>query len=514
MCLELINLPTDTLVLLCQRILLGGEAYWLATTCRAFQKAMAAACAHLKLPLSSIAATACLTLRRLEIAMTLEPFQELVHANMKAAGCEARPRSLDLKWVWSPTGERVLAARAPPEVLDYAWAGWRLSTEPPNPGCFVVVAAAAGRVDLLREMDQSAVAQKLSPSLEARTLRARLTTSPDRLEEDARLDWVERALLMPALRSGDTGAIRWYYERMDRLCSGEACPVAMTEWRVALSRETGYNGTPRICALGRAAATGDDPYTALEFLHTWMWPRLGSRAPSTSMVTVVHIASAALLCAIDSTRGEAVGVWAWLKHAVPQGASDLFYAMSVVANVHVVPLYQQVWIARSAGVYEWISAQLCAPCGWMWTLFGTHAKFPGVSNRLRFAHMTLHNIFTRCEGEGAVDPEVAWNLDRDMFVKALSDALVWSTPEADWEADWEADPGAVAYATGLIKRDAAAFVTMAVTTVVRCARVSEALRVRMASLLASVVGARRAEEGTAPLAHAQCAELHHAGVTA
>ena len=119
----LLDLPDDALAALCERVVRNGEAHWCAVTCHTLRRAVLEACQKLKLPLSSMASTAYLTLRRLEQAMTLPRFRELVHANMNAtSAAAARPHSLDRKWVWSPAGECALAACAPPNVLDYAWA--------------------------------------------------------------------------------------------------------------------------------------------------------------------------------------------------------------------------------------------------------------------------------------------------------------------------------------------------------------------------------------------------------
>lgn len=536
--LTLVDLPMDTLVLLCEWAVRDGEAYWMAATCIALRQAVASACKRLGAPLCSRAATACLTLPRLETAMTLERFRELVHVDTNATSLEARPRSLDRKWVWSPAGERVLAALAPPWVLDYAWAGWRLSLEAWNPGCFLVSASAAGRVDLLREMDQSAKLQKLAPALEARTLQAKLTRSVSffwpatrRMKLPERLDWVESALLIPALRSGNTAAIRWYYERMDNLQGPLGGPDC--EWRQDLSRGVGQNGALRLGGLVRAAATGRDPYAALEFLSMWMWPRLGSRAPSSFSDALARIASDALRCALDSTRSETVGVWAWLQRAVPQGASDLFNIMRYVANVHVSPLYRRVWVVRNVDVYRWISERLDPPHGWMHALFGAppfghlggdfHADTGG-SHRLLFAHMTLVNIASRRDAEDVVDPEAVWDLDRDLAVQSLSDAFVYSVEgralakskcAVGQREKWQKEIVVIAIpcAVDLIKYDASSFVAMAVETATRIASIPVALRQDIVDMLATVVKDLSREAGGAKLlSRAQCAELQRVGI--
>ena len=289
----LTDLADDALAALCERVVRNGEAYWCAVTCHALRRAVLAACQKLKLPPSSMASTACLSLKRLEQAMTLPRFRELVHANMNAtSAASARPHSLDRKWVWSPAGERSLAARASPQVLDYAWAQWRLSLDPHNPGCFVTCVVAAGRVDLLKEMDRTAEEQGLDESHNWRTLRNKFNAigafpTGAHLARDATDPRLGRG------RAAGAGAAQRQVRRHRVVLRPHGDGRPREARRVAAGQGDAHAVALRARPLHAAKArcmrrsrgsrarrrSASDPYAMLGFLQTWMWPRLGSRAP-------------------------------------------------------------------------------------------------------------------------------------------------------------------------------------------------------------------------------------------
>ena len=431
----LLDLPDDALAALCERVVRNGEAHWCAVTCHTLRRAVLEACQKLKLPLSSMASTAYLTLRRLEQAMTLPRFRELVHANMNAtSAAAARPHSLDRKWVWSPAGECALAACAPPNVLDYAWTRWRLSTDPHNPGCFVSRAAAAGRVDLLKEMDRTAEEQGVDPSHNWRTLHfkfsaigAFLTGSYLRGMRQT-LEWVEDALMEPALRSGKTGAIEWYYERMEmgdvvKMGASPQPKEMLSLWRCALDRSGNGSMQAPLTRLARAAALGKNPYAMLNFLQTWMWPRLGSRAPMQCRRAHIAIAAATVLSLLDATNDEAAQGWRWLQSAWPLGIKMMLEVLSSESTTHVAPIMRGIFEVRNVKVYQWMSASL-DDGKWMHGLCGVNTSHR--SRRLRFAHATLGSIAKRRSEQDSVDPEAEWELDRALCVQALADAFAWA----------------------------------------------------------------------------------------
>ena len=464
----LADLCNDALSHVAERVVRAGEACWFASTCHAARQATRHACARLKLPLCTKAATACLTLRRLELAMTLPRFLELVHANMNATSASSRPHSLGRKWVWSPAGERVLAAGATPEVLDYAWAGWRLSLEPLNPGCFLVRAAAAGRVDLLKEMDRTAEEQALDPILSGRTLRHKLgliggfPTGAYPVGLGSTLEWVETALMEPALRGGKPDAIEWYYDRMemgDLMVLG-ASPHSL--WRTALdSRECATAQGP-LARLARAAALGKDPYAMLGFLQTWMWPRLGSRAPMQCRRAHIAIAGATIRSLVDATNDEAAQAWQWLQGAWPQGVRMMLEVLSSEGNVHVAPIARHIFEVRNVRVYQWMQARLEAG-KWMGGLCEVNNS--DRSRRLRFAHATLGAIAKRRTEQEKCNPHAAWELDRALCVQALTDACECSVrPDpgglahciALWDEQWQQTTGV--HADALLEHDPGALV--------------------------------------------------------
>ena len=440
--MRLPDLPVDVLSLVCERIVRSGEAFWFAATCRAARAAVGVACDRLHLPLCSKASTAFVSLERLELGMGLLALRKLVHANMNAASSGSRPTSLDRKYVWSPLGERVLAARAPATVLDYAWAGWRLSCDARNPGCFLAALCAAGRVDLLWEMDRPATEQGLNPARSGRTLHRRLDAlSVSTVRCDPLLQWVEDALMVPALTSGNTAAIRWYYDRMDQNPRGglnadqvdASAWIGAPLWRSAIGRQT--NDLPMVlvsCSdplqkLARAAALGNDPYTALQFLQLWMWPRMGSRAAQEQRRAALSVATAAVLCSLDSTRAQTAQAWQWLQSTAPQGAATLLELLRCEGNVHTGPLLVKIWLVRHVEVYRWMQARF-GPGQWLHDLAKTSLsnETTNGSMRLIFARDTLVAISQRRTDQQEYNPEASWELDRALCVLALTDALVWS----------------------------------------------------------------------------------------
>ena len=424
--LRLTDLNGDVLALVCERIVRAGEAFWFASTCRAARAATQRACNQLRLPLCTRAATAFTSVERLEMAMGLKPLRALVHANMNATNAStSRPASLHRKYVWSPAGERVLAAGATAKVLDYAWAGWRTSYEVRNPGCFLVAASAAGRADLLVEMDRHNVEiahARLGSGLCNRLDGALICGS------HMDIQWIEDGILVPALRSGNTAAIRWYYERSER--RSREIPSVATCFRAALDPKylPAQAGSCPLQRLSRAAALGRDPIAALNFLQTWMWPRFGSRAPSRAGAAAVKIAAAVLLSSLGSNQSETAQAWQWLEGFAPQGAHSMLEILSAEGNVHTGPLVRRIWEVRHVDVYRWMQDRF-GPQQWLHQLALTNLNNHPGDMRLAFAHLNLVAIKWRRTEQEKYDPEASWQLDRELCTLALADALVWSLSE-------------------------------------------------------------------------------------
>lgn len=433
----LTDLSEDALALVAARVVRDGEAFWMAILCRATWRAVRAACQSLKLPLVTRASTAFHSLARLHTIVGAERLLRVVHANMNASNVSARPHSLDRKLVWSPAGERVIVASASIEVLDYVWAGWRLSLEPLDPGCFIVRAASAGRVDLLREMNQHAEQQGLDPILNGRTLRARMRSVLGHFDDASfpsamtqAMQWAESALMEPALLSGNTAAIRWYYSELDSQPASE-CAVMYGGFRTALSRSGSVVEFEVMKRLAAAATRGADPYASLTFLSSWMWPRLGSRS-TLSGSHHLAVVGAVVLTALELTNNEAAQAWQWLQGAMPQGAKKMLHLLATEANLHVAPVMQHIWEVRNVEVYRWFRNRL-HPTGWLFELTTATFTLPHVADRSRamqFAHMTLGAIEKRSADQESSHPEAAWELDRALCVEATADVLImaWERP--------------------------------------------------------------------------------------
>ena len=284
-------------------------------------------------------------------------------------------------------------------------------------------------------MDRTAEEQGLDESHNWRTLRNKFNaigafpTGAHLAGMRQTLDWVEAALLEPALRSGKSDAIEWYYDRMEmsdlvRLGASPQVKEMHTLWRCALDRSTPQSSMHApLTRLARAAALGSDPYAMLGFLQTWMWPRLGSRAPMQCRRAAIAIAGAAVLSLLDATNNEAAQAWQWLQGAWPQGVDMMLHVLASEGNVHVAPVARNLFEVRNVKVYQWMQARLDEG-KWLHGLCGVNNN--DRSRRLRFAIATLNAIDKRRTEQEKYDPEATWELDRPLFVQALADAFAWA----------------------------------------------------------------------------------------
>ena len=484
------DLAEDELSAVAERLVRDGEAFWFAILCRATRTAVGQACDRLKLAMVSRAGTAFVSLARLRLATSLPKLREVVHANMEAEGLAARPHSMDRAYVWSPGGERALAVAASADVLDYAWSGWRLALEPFNPGCFVVQAAAAGRVDLLTEMAKSVDDQGIGDHMCHRVMRTRLlaagglrdnhggrelfgpesgvpkkrhtfvqTMHPTQERRVVQaLSWVERAIFCAAFKHGDHAAIKWYYAYMEEATATWSGGDLIDTWRTALARprndhepvyvptaDEGLDDLLPLQGLARAAAHGADSFASLTFLVTWMWPRFGSRSPhGPDRERATKIIACAVICSIlENVKDQCAETWQWLQGALPQGAYPSLMMLARDVDLHVAPLMLRLWEVRNARVYAWMQARV-GPGGWLHELAernlrasslasaGSILEREEVSSRLRLAHVNLKAVLKRRQeavkfnADVGRDEDFGWENERALVVAALTDAFCWA----------------------------------------------------------------------------------------
>lgn len=483
MAMPIVALTTDVLALVAEVVLRRGEALWLALTCRAFRIAMQNACEKVRLRMTSHASSAFVCIPRLEIAMGISHFRTLVHANVNASNVAARPRSMDTRWIWSPEGERALVAGARVADLDYLWRGWWKSIDALNPGCMLVAASATGRVDVLKAMDDDDMVVR-RPLINHRFTLPRLLNSV--ASTNNHLGMVALGIFLPALRAARFEAVHWYHDRQERYHNkmrgtGGLETVA---WRCALLDEGRH-----IVSHAKAAATAVDPYSSLNFLLTWMWPRFGSRAPRDS--PVLTIASAVLSEIVAGKHQGVAGAWSWLE-TVGRARNVMFHDLPTLlreqASLHLnAGLLSATFEPRHLEAYRWISRRLWEEPGWMRSAWvhvcngadnrASAVVEEGFSHRLRFALHTLRvTRLRRTEDFGWYFQSQAWQTDRGVMRQALTDAIVWSwerayhtscpEPNADaenetsraWMSAFQNDT--LAYAEQLLSWDVEGFVEM------------------------------------------------------
>lgn len=435
--MPLVALTTDVLALVAEVVLRRGEALWLALTCRPFRLAMQNACDKVRLRMTTHASSAFVCIRRIEIAMEISHFRTLVHANVNASNVAARPRSMDARWIWSPEGERALAAGTRIKDLNYLWRGWWKSTNACNPGCLLAAASATGRVDVLKAMDDDEMVVRRPPSDHRFTL-PRLLNSV--ASANNHFHQVVYGIFLPALRASCFEAVHWYHDRQEEYYNQmrEKTSVEWVAWRCSLSDELEH-----IVSHAKAAATAVDAFSSLNFFLTWMWPRFGSRAPRDS--PVISVASAVLSEIVASKHNGVAGAWSWLEtvgRARRVAFLDFPPLLREQASLHLnAGLLSATFEPRHVEGYRWISRRLSDESGWMYGAWlhvcngqanrASAVVEEGFSLRLRFALHTLRVArLRRTEDFGCYFQSQAWQTDRGVMRQALADAIVWSWERA------------------------------------------------------------------------------------
>jgi hypothetical protein len=437
MATPMLMLTTDVLVLVAEVVLRRGEALWLALTCRTFRLAMRNACDNLRLRMTTHASSAFVSYRRVVIAMEIAHFRALVHANVDASNVAARPGSVSRRWIWSPAGERALAAGARIDELPYLWHNWWKSTNSFNPGCLLAAASAAGRVDVLKAMDDEAMVSRRPRTDHRFTLPRMLNSVAWRSDHFGQIAY---GIFLPALGASRFDAVHWYYERQEQYHAEmrQKSGVEHVSWRCSLWEEPQH-----VVNHAKVAATAVDPFSSLNFFLTWMWPRFGSRASRDS--PTISIASAVLSEVVASRQPGVSRAWSWLE-AVGRARQVTFADFPTLlreqSSLHLNGgVTTAAFDPRHVEAYQWISRRLWDESGWMrsgWlhvcnspTNRASAVGEEGFSHRLRFALHTLRVVRLRRTSDfGWYCHSKAGNTDCGVMRQALADAIVWSWERA------------------------------------------------------------------------------------
>lgn len=308
---RILELPAEVLAVVAEHIVRNGEAYWFAATSGALRTAVTDACVTLKIRVpTSRLRHVFVSLARLRGTLDIPRVREIVHANVDAPGAEHRARSLDRRYTWSPAGERALVAGAPVDVMHYAWAFWwscSRGVQWPLPADPRVLASELGRADLLDIMFDANESQLR----QAMTNVNKTGYSGDNLNRRC----IEECVLGPAL-AGELNALQttvtWYYDRMERIEDEWCHAEAMNDCRHSAWRRD-YAEPNNLQRLAVEAACGKRPFSALETLLCWIYPRLGERAPSGRLVALQCLQAVALCAVAGVTRASSRRITALIK---------------------------------------------------------------------------------------------------------------------------------------------------------------------------------------------------------
>jgi len=422
----LLDLPEELRVAIAYEVVLGGEAYWLASTCSTCRDLVNSVCArnHLGGPVSHLG-SAFVSLKRLRAASRIEGFCSVAVANPHATSVEHRPATLDGHYRWSCHAERAMVARAPREVLDYAWGHWKRSLNPIHPACALRTVCACGRTDLLDCM----YAFEDTTGLGSLSAVLRLTMEGMPHERAAIQRAVKMAMIMPLVRGASRTTLDWYYGHMEAL--EESLGLDASEWR----RQ--FQDVGAVHELAMEAIKGTVPHRALDLLVDCVWPRLGDRSPLARQNAELAVCGCVVACMRDEA-GVPVNVWQWLHSRTapcvhPDGLLDVL--RSLYANTELLPrhwnttkMHAACLQIKSVGVYKW----MCANVDYMHA-----ALFPGeiewwppnvLGNRrydvtdhenpvwVALAHLAVGSA---CSKDTKSEPA------RQLAAAALADLLVW-----------------------------------------------------------------------------------------
>ena len=412
------DLPNDLLAAICEHILIAGEAHWAQLVCKAWWTQARVACRKLhKHPITSTSiGSIFLSHARLAHAMTIVRARHLVLADCGVSGAHARARSLGSRYVWSPAGEVAIAARAPLPMLDYLWHDWAHSTNAMNSACFLKVVARGGRRDVLEHWVDTRDAHDSRRELALAYILERAGFHDPRHQFGAALHTLEQGLMAPALSVGRFEAIEWCYERLDR-------DAPYSGWRAQL--DVHGPGVHSLARLTTAAATGDRPVRALDFLCQWMYPRFGSRAPSEREDCLIRVLGIVLCSAVDCVRPNVVGAWEWMARIAPMGVTVLIGRLAGETDVNVAPLSRALLKPRTVAVYEWMSKRL-GRTGWLDVPIYDRDVTPPPewSEKAQFANLVMQQVCRRCVNKGydRGGRFATWKPhDRALWVRAMTD---------------------------------------------------------------------------------------------
>ena len=429
---NLTQLSDDVLALVATRVVLNGEAVWLALTCRAANEAVRSACGNLKLerPTTHLF-TVFASLRRLRAGMRLESVSAQLSA-ATAPGSEHLPQSLDGLHRWSPAACRAIVAGATVDVLDYVWPRWQRSIDLGTPSCALVRICEVGRVDLLDNMLKSPAESPADMQCLARVLRLAVDGMPSACER------VLHAILTPLVRGISHRTGQWLYDRLEEI--GES--VESYYWRTWLNDER------RARVLVIAATKSHSPLVALRMLTGWLMPRFASRAPSERMASMDTIIQHVLVILASGgvSFSETHYVWQWLSEAWPLGLAHLLrhahaHSGAVCRELRVSMVHRNCMRVRDLQSYEWMrervregawlhEAVCSTPRHAPWTLSSELVDMKREAARAGPRFALAHHVFYQLHGglfhESPVPGSVMhWTQSRPIMVQAFCDMLLY-----------------------------------------------------------------------------------------
>lgn len=445
--LRLTTLPDDALAIVAARIVLDGESYWFAATCRAARNAVRTACKEFKLekPTSNVR-TIFSSLPRLRAGLRLTSVQDCVLANRRAACAQNLPTSMDGLYTWTPSAARAITAGATVDVLNYVWPSWTRSINNlTNPVCAIEGACWSGRTDLLDEIYNVLPADNWDTKCLQRIMRLAVEGHPDSRRHLLRV--VFRACVFGA----NTASATWLYDKLEEI--GDV--VGEWDWRSWLMDRR------IVLELTGDACKAFEPRESLRLLTNWMLPRFASRAvsdrlaPKQAMISSVLIYLAESLSFRVQTRRNG---WEWLSEAWPLGLGHLLRHIHSSApqgtnRVAITTLHRNCFRIVDVGTYQWMRDQLEPTNGWMYhavmfhddyVLWTTSKELESLRSResccsaeWRFAMHVHHRIIRLIkQAQSAGERRQLWTVHRELLIESFADCMLYYPDDEKFQAHY------------------------------------------------------------------------------
>lgn len=359
--LRVTALDNDCLDNVARHAILRGNGYWFCTACRVFRDAAMRAVADDPNLIASTPLWTCfVSLTRLRYALGVPTVRELLVAKGDDKSYDACVLNFDHSVRWTPTAARWAFRVAHVDLLDFVALNWRQYGS--NLEQFLPLIAASGRPRLLDEL----------AAVHPREFRH------PKLSNTARI----QSIIIPAIRHGETGTLRWLFERME----GEEERLGV-QWRERVaSSATRTIGQVGIDMLVQAACT---PHAAkcLGYIIGTVLPRAARVGCGQSLAYLHECAKAILLSILASSDNSNVEAWRWLKKESTSAyqlwqlldSGEMVYKPT--SRIDARRLINRILTPASEGVYRWMRNELSNPDdGWLYEIYNAHLY--GLSNAL------------------------------------------------------------------------------------------------------------------------------------